>query len=120
MVQKFLLSAFKRIISGNSMIPEWWLTGRTVLLAKTKDLSDEKNYQPITCLNTSPKLLTGLIAKYMCKHTLVNKIPDKGQFGVVEGVLGTVDKLIIYRCIMEEVKQYYRNLAVAFYDYEKT
>ena len=51
--QKALLSAFKRIISDSSMIPEWWPTGRTVLLAKTKDLSDEKNYRPITCLNTS-------------------------------------------------------------------
>ena len=34
-------------------------------------------------------------------------------------MLGTVDQLIIDRCIMEEVKQYHRNLAVAFYDYRK-
>ena len=52
-VQKVLLSVFKRMISDNSMIPEWWPTGTTVLLAKTKDLSDEKNYRPLTCLNTS-------------------------------------------------------------------
>ena len=38
----------------------------------------------------------------------------------VAAVLGTVDQLIIDRCIMEEVKQYHRNLAVAFYDYKKT
>ena len=55
----------------------------------------------------------------MCEHTLVNKIWDEGQLGVVEGVLGTVDQLIIDRCIMEDVKQYHRNLAVAFYDYKK-
>ena len=30
-----------------------------------------------------------------------------------------VDQVIIDRCIMEEVKQYHRNLAVAFYDYKK-
>ena len=41
-----------------------------------------------------------------------NTIWDEGQLGAVEGVLGTVDQLIIYRCIMEEVKQYRRNLAV--------
>ena len=27
--------------------------------------------------------------------------------------------MIIDQCIMEEVKQYHRNLAVAFYDYKK-
>ena len=48
-----------------------------------------------------------------------NEIWDEGQLGAVEGVLGTMDQLIIDRCIMEELKQYHRNLAVAFYDYKK-
>ena len=34
-------------------------------------------------------------------------------------MLGMADQLIIDRIIMEEVKQYHRNLAVAFYDYKK-
>ena len=101
------------------MIPEWWPSGRTVLLPKTKNLRDEKNYHPITYLNTSYKILTGQVAKYMREHTVVNEIWDKGQLGAVEGILGTVDQLIIDRCIMEEVKQHHRNLAVAFYDYKK-
>ena len=50
---------------------------------------------------------------------MVNEIWDEGQLEAVEGVLGTVDQLIIDRCIMEEVKQYHKNLAVAFYDYKK-
>ena len=66
--EEALLSALKRIISDNSMTPGWWPTGRTVLLAKTKDLSDEKNYRQITCLNTSYKILTGLIPKYIHEH----------------------------------------------------
>ena len=43
----------------------------------------------------------GLIAKHMGEHTIVNKILYKEQLGSVEGVLGTVDQLIIDRCIME-------------------
>ena len=101
------------------MIPEWWPAGRAVLLPKMKNLSDEKNYHPVTCLNTSYKILTGLVAKYMRKHIAVNKIWDEGQLGAVEGILSTVDQLIIDRCIMEEVKQHHRNLPVAFYDYKK-
>ena len=59
------------------------------------------------------------IAKYIRKHTVANDIWDEGQLGALEGVLGTVDQLVIDRCVMEEVKQYQRNLAVAFYDYKK-
>ena len=55
----------------------------------------------------------------MREHATVNDIWDKGQPGAVEGVLGTVDQLIIDKCIMEEVKSNHRNLAVAFYDYKK-
>ena len=63
--------------------------------------------------------MTGVVAKYMREHTMENEIWDEGQLGTMEGVLGTFDQLIIDRCIMEEVKQYHRNLAVAFYDYKK-
>ena len=73
----------------------------------------------ITSLNTSYKIMTGVVAKYTREHTMENEIWDQGQLGAVEGVLGTVDQLIIDRCIMEEVKHYHRNLAVAFYDYKK-
>ena len=31
---------------------EWLTQGRTVLLPKTEELSNEKNYHSITCLNT--------------------------------------------------------------------
>ena len=55
----------------------------------------------------------------MKNHTIENDIWDKGQLGAAEGVLGTVDQLIIDRCIMEEVKIQHRNLAVAYYDYKK-
>ena len=116
--QEALTKVFMGVKKDNNLIPAWLPSGRTVLLLKTDDLSDEKNFRPITCLNTSYKILTGLIAKYMREHARSNTIWDEGQLGAV-GVLGTVDQLIIDRCIMEEVKQYHRNLAVAFYDYKK-
>ena len=97
--QKALRKAFTDLYMDTAMIPEWWPSGRTVLLPKTKNLNDEKNYRPITCLNTY-KILTGLVAKYMREHTTVNEIWDEGQLGAAEGVLGTVDQLIIDRCII--------------------
>ena len=117
--QKALTRAFTKIKEDNTNIPTWWPTGRTVLLPKTKSLEDEKDYRPITCLNTSYKIMTGVVEKYMREHTMENESWDEGQLGAVERVLGTVDQLIIDRCIMEEVKKYHRNLAVAFYNYKK-
>ena len=63
--------------------------------------------------------MTGVVPKYMREHTMENEIWDEGQLGAVEGVLDTADQLIIDWCIMEEVKQYHRNLAITFYDYKK-
>ena len=90
LVQKALRKAFTDLYMDTAMIPQWLPSGRTVLLPKTKNLSNEKNYHPITCLNTSYKILTSLVVKYMRQHTAVNEIWDKGQLGPVEGVLQTV------------------------------
>ena len=117
--QKALTRAIIKIKEDNTNIPTWWPTGRTVLLPKTRSLADEKNYRPLTYLNTSYKIMTEVVAKYMRKHTMENEIWDEVQLGAVEGILRTVDQLIIDRCIMEEVKQFPRNLIIAFYDYKK-
>ena len=68
---------------NNDLIPVWWSSGRAVLLPKTNDLIDEKNYCPITCLNTSYNLLIGLVGKYMREHTMENNIWDEEQLGAV-------------------------------------
>ena len=117
--QEALTKVLIGVQKDNNLIPAWLPSGRTLLLLKTDDLSDEKNFRPITYLNTSYNILTALIAKHLRGHARSNTIWDEGQLGAVEGVLGTVDQLILDRCIMEEVKQYHRNLAVAFYDYKK-
>ena len=101
------------------LIPTWITHGRTVLIPKSEEFSDEKNYRPITCLNTSYKIFTGLLGKHMKDHADRNEIWDKSQSGTCSGVLGTVDQLLIDSAIMDEVREKKRNLAVSFYDYQK-
>ena len=60
-----------------------------------------------------------MIAKYLKNHLIQNDMWDKSQMGTCENVLGTVDQLLIDNAIMGEVKEYKRNLAVAYYDYKK-
>ena len=117
--QRALIRTYDTIKEDNNMIPQWYPVRRTVLLPKSKELGEEKNDRPITSSNTSYKLLTGLIGKYMRNHAIENNILDEGLLGGVEGVLGTVDQLLKGVCIMEEVKEHHRNLAVAYYNYRK-
>ena len=63
--QRALTRAFTNLKDDTFIIPTWWPTGRTALLPKSKNLDDEKNYRPITCVNTSYKIMTDVIAKYM-------------------------------------------------------
>ena len=55
----------------------------------------------------------------MKEHAERNNIWDKSQLGTCSGVLGTVDQLLIDAAIMDEVRKQQRNLAVAFYNYQK-
>ena len=55
----------------------------------------------------------------MKEHALRNDIWDMNQMGTCERVLGTVDQVLIDNCIMPEVRNHKRNLAIAYYDYQK-
>jgi hypothetical protein len=44
-------------------IPDWLTTGITYLPPKSGDSKAVRNYQPITCLTTMYKTLTGTIAR---------------------------------------------------------
>ena len=114
-----LLRCFNLQVERLDEIPEWLTQGCTVLLPKTEELSNEKNYRPITCLNTCYKIFTCIIRNYMKDNAERNDIWDRSQLGTCSGVLGTVDQLIIDNAIMDEVRDQQRNLAVALYDYQK-
>ena len=61
--QEALMSEFIRINSENKMIPEWWSTERTVLLPKTKDLSDKKEQLTNNLLKYLVQNISGIDCK---------------------------------------------------------
>ena len=56
-----ILGCFNQWLELPDEIPDWLTHGRTVLLPKTEDLSNEGNYCLITCLNTCYRIFTGMI-----------------------------------------------------------
>ena len=114
-----LTNALNYWIDRPELIPTWTTHGQTVLIPKSKELSDEKNYRPISCLKTSYKIFTGLLGMHMKDHADKNEIWDKSQLGTCSGVLGTTDQLLVDSEIIDEVREKKRNLAVSFCDYQK-
>ena len=79
-----------------------------MLLPKIKDLSIEKYYRPITCLNASYKIFTGALESFMKEHVIRNDILNMNQIEKCEGVVETVDQLLIEHCILSEIRNHKR------------
>ena len=61
---KPLIKCMSSWITNPQRRPEWLTLGRTISLPKTEDLSHEKDYPPITCLNTCYKIFSGMIERH--------------------------------------------------------
>ena len=110
-----LVRCFNKMVESPAMyVEEWFVQGRKVLLPKEEDLSKAELYRPIRCLNAVYKLLTG---KYMKAET--NGIWDQRQLGTKSAVLGTIDHILVDRCVLEEIKEHKRNASLCYFDYKK-
>jgi hypothetical protein len=54
---------FSVVMDEPHKVPDWLTTGIAYLLPKSGDSKEIRNYQPITCLTTVYKALTGIIAR---------------------------------------------------------
>nr|CAH7765790.1 unnamed protein product [Callosobruchus chinensis] len=108
---------FNSWLNQGQSILAWFVKGRTVLLPKTGDLSEPKNYRPIACLNACYKLFTRIL--YMRILEAVNPVflAVSEQRGSKKGVAGCRDNLLIDRCVTQDAVQYKRNLSMAWIDY---
>ena len=58
-------STFNKLINNQEESPDWLAHGKTSLLPKSEETQMANKYRPICCLNTTYKLLTGIIADYI-------------------------------------------------------
>lgn len=107
-----LIKSMKKWIEEPESIPKCITHGRTILLPDGVDLSNERNYRTITCLSTSDKVCRGIIGKYMKRQRDRNNIWDRNKLEICEGVLGTVDQLLVHSSIMEVVRDHKTNLVI--------
>ncbi|XP_030762684.1 uncharacterized protein LOC115887411 [Sitophilus oryzae] len=70
-----LARQFSESLIKPACIPEFFTRGITIMLPKTGDLQEPKNYRPITCLPTAYKILTSIMTKkigeYVSQHQIM-------------------------------------------------
>ena len=101
-------------------IEHWMTTGKTTLLMKSKEKGAvPSNYRPITCLSTTFKLMTAIIAEAIQDHLERNGLIPEEQKGNRRKSRGTKDQLLIDKMILRNAKRRKTNLHVAWIDYKK-
>ena len=98
--------------------PSWLTQGRTVLVMKDPQQgSIPSNYRPITCLSTTWKLLSGIIADKIQDH--MDGYMHQAQKGIGGGSRGSKHQLLIDQAVAKDSRSRRTNLAMAWIDYKK-
>ena len=99
----YVLNAeFNKIYNDDTTLPEWLVTGRTILLAKNEEKTQMKNYHPITCQNITYKLFTGILNTFLVDHCTTTNIMTLEQAGGKPGSWGCTDQLLINKIKVKE------------------
>ena len=106
-------SLLNGIMQNTENTSEWMCEGTIYLLAKSNDTKVPKNYQPITCLSTTYKLLTSVLTDRTYLHLEQNGMFPLEQNGCRSGLYGCKDQLMINKMILEKCKKRKRNLSCA-------
>jgi len=115
-----LLSALNNTLHEIGEIPQWLTVGDTHLLLKEgKNSGDPNNYRPITCLPTTWKLLSGILAREVDNHLTVNNLLAKEQKGCCGNSRGTKDQLLVDKMVMRDSRTRKTNLGMCWIDYKK-
>ena len=63
-----LKGLIEKVVNHEMNVPQWMVTGRTVLIAKTKAATTPDQYRPIACLNTMYKTLAATVERIVRQH----------------------------------------------------
>uniref|UniRef100_A0A914WUD7 Reverse transcriptase domain-containing protein n=1 Tax=Plectus sambesii TaxID=2011161 RepID=A0A914WUD7_9BILA len=99
-----------------SSIPEGFASAKTILLYKKGDVTDIKNYSPISLLNTTYKVFTKVIGNR------INSILDAAETAEQAGFrqsFSTIDHIHAVNELIKKTTKYKLPLFMVFADYEK-
>ena len=114
-----LWETIKTALEGNDQLPEWFVSGRTLLIPKKGCTGQPEQYRPITCLNVGYKLFTGVVTILLRRHVEAHAILPSEQKAIHREQRGCHDALLVDNMISESSRVRSRDLSVAWIDYKK-
>ena len=117
-LQQPLGTVMGELLNKDASLPTWVNTGRASLIPKEGEW-DTTNHRPITCLNTTYKLLTSLMIPEVDNHLDETGLLQNDQRRARERVSGCLDNLLIDKVVMEDSKDRRRNMTCAWIDVRK-
>ena len=121
-VCKSLLTSFslavKTLMQNKLPFPHWLPGARTVMIPKCKE-PRAKDHRPITCLNTSYKLITAVINHNLRKIEASQNMLQLDQRGGKHGSMGCTDNLLVDRMVLEDAQFNLKNLTCTWVDLKK-
>ena len=110
---------YTKIIENPAEMPEWLTDGLTILLPKTEETKNPKNYRPITCLPTMYKVLTSILADRTYTFLSEHQLLPSEQKGCRRESYDCKDQLLVNKMILEDCRTRKKNLSTAWIDYKK-
>ena len=105
---------------GDDSLPAWMRYSCTVVCQKDpREGNAVENYNPITFLQLTWKLLTGVIAEDLYDYPEQEKLFPNEQKRCRRGNRGTKDQLLIDKTVLEDYKKRHKNLSMAWTDCKK-
>ena len=110
-----------KILKGNQQLSDWLTYGRTVLCQKDRSKGNAvDNYQPVSCLSLTWKLLRGVISEHLYSFVEEGKILPEERNVCKRNSRGTKDEVLVDKAVLKDCKRKSTNLAMAWIDYRKT
>ena len=111
-LRTYLTCLIQKLWKGQN-IPSVWKKAVTILIYKSEDPSDPKNFRPITLGNVFLKVYTSIIRNRICKYLQANDhIECRVQKGFIPKISGTIEHIQQLAHIIRQVKRKQKTLIV--------
>ena len=99
-----MAKAYTNITENRAEMLEWLTDSLTILLLKTEETKNPKNYRPITRIPTMYKVLTSILANRTYTFLSAHQLLPSEQKGCKRESNGCKDELLANKMILEDCR----------------
>ena len=99
-----MAKAYTNITENRAEMLEWLTDSLTILLLKTGETKNPKNYRPITRIPTMYKVLTSILANRTYTFLSAHQLLPSEQKGCKRESYGCKDQLLANKMILEDCR----------------